>query len=140
MTKLNQRGTASFEFLLIVVPIMLLIFAIIDLGRYAITIQSLNRLANAGARDVMIHCYSDKVLHKRSPSECASYVPLPSAPDQQTVAPYLFGAGLTPTLIIAPLGAGATALTITAKQPNFTMFIPGFAALDGPSASTSIPF
>jgi TadE-like protein len=140
MIKLNQRGVASFEFLLVVVPILLLIITIIDLGRYAITVQSLNRLASAGARDVMIHCYSDKVLHNKSPSECASYALLPVASDQQAVAPYLFGAGLTPTLVIAPVGVGATALTITASEPGFSMIMPGFSALNGPSASTSIPF
>ena len=140
MLKINHCGAVSFEFLLVVVPVLLLIIGIIDLGRYAITIQSLNRLASAGARDVMVHCYSDKVLHNKSPSECSSYTPLPVASDQQAVAPYLFGAGLTPTLVIAPVGAGATALTITATQPTFTMIMPGFAALNGPSASTSIPF
>ncbi|HTI83159.1 MAG TPA: TadE/TadG family type IV pilus assembly protein [Acetobacteraceae bacterium] len=140
MLKSNQRGAVSFEFVLVVVPVLLLIFAIIDLGRYAITIQSLNRLASAGARDVMIHCYSDKVLHNKSPSECSSYTPLPAAADQEAVAPYLFGAGLTPTLAIAPLGVGAKALTITATQPSFTMIMPGFSALNGPSASTSVPF
>lgn len=134
------RGAVSFEFFLVVVPVLLLIIGIVDLGRYAITVQSLNRLARAGARDLMIHCYPDKVLHHKSPSECISCTPLPAASDQQAAAPYLFGAGLKPTLVIAPLGAGATALTATATQPRFTMIMPGFAALNGPSASTSIPF
>jgi Flp pilus assembly protein TadG len=35
-------------------PLFTLIFLIFDLGRYAITLQSLRALADAGARAVMI--------------------------------------------------------------------------------------
>ena len=56
MRKLDQRGVAALEFCLVAVPLFILMFAIFDLGRYAITMQSLRMLANAGARAVMI-CY-----------------------------------------------------------------------------------
>ena len=48
--KLNNRGTAALEFCLVAVAFFTLIFAIFDLGRYAITMQSLRMLASAGAR------------------------------------------------------------------------------------------
>ena len=47
--KLDQRGTAALEFCFVAVPLFLLMFAIFDFGRYAITIQSLRALASAGA-------------------------------------------------------------------------------------------
>jgi len=50
MRKLDNRGFASFEFILVFVPLFTLMFVIIDLGRYAITMQSLRTLASAGAR------------------------------------------------------------------------------------------
>ena len=54
MRKLDQRGVAALEFCLVAVPLFILMFAIFDLGRYAITMQSLRMLANAGARAMMI--------------------------------------------------------------------------------------
>ena len=54
MRKLDQRGVAALEFCLVAVPLFILMFAIFDLGRYAITMQSLRALANAGARATMV--------------------------------------------------------------------------------------
>ena len=64
MRKLDQRGVAALEFCLVAVPLFTLMFAIFDLGRYAITMQSLRMLANAGARAVMINCYTDAAINK----------------------------------------------------------------------------
>ena len=65
MRKLDQRGVAAFEFCLGAVPLFTLMFAIFDLGRYAITMQSLRTLANAGARAMMINnCYVNAELQK----------------------------------------------------------------------------
>ena len=50
MRKLDKRGVAAFEFCLVALPLFIMMFAIFDLGRYAITMQSLRMLANAGAR------------------------------------------------------------------------------------------
>ena len=80
MRKLDQRGVAALEFCLVAVPFFTLMFAIFDLGRYAITMQSLRMLANAGARAVMINCYdSHKPLHEKKtlPTGCTGD-PLPS--------------------------------------------------------------
>ena len=136
MRKLDQRGVAAFEFLLVAVPLFTLMFAIFDLGRYAITMQSLRALANAGARATMINCYTPNVIAQTSPSSCTGdYL---SDAQMQAIAPFLYAGGLTPTLSTA---SGATALTFTASQPAFTMLMPIWGkALNAPSASTSIPF
>jgi Flp pilus assembly protein TadG len=136
MRKLDQRGVAAFEFCLVAVPLFTLMFAIFDFGRYAITQQSLRALANAGARAMMIQCYTPAVIANASPSSCTgSYL---SDAQQQAVAPFLYAGGLTPTLTIS---AGASALTVTASQAGFTMLMPIWGtALKAPSATTSIPF
>ena len=134
MRKLDQRGMAAFEFCLVAVPLFTLMFAIFDLGRYAITMQSLRMLANAGARAVMI-CYD--VVNKTY-TGCTGD-PLPSVAAKEAVAPFLYSGGLTPTLNAAQ---GATTLTVTASQAGFTMIMRHIwpTAFNAPSASTSIPF
>jgi len=138
MRKFDQRGVAALEFCLVAVPLFTLLFAIFDLGRYAITMQSLRALANAEARANMINCYTPAVLNNASPSSCTGdYL---SVAQKQAVAPFLYGAGLTPTVTTA---AGTGALTVKASQPNFTMIMPMWpAAFNNPNvfASTSIPF
>ena len=134
MRKLDQRGVAALEFCLVAVPLFILMFAIFDLGRYAITMQSLRMLANAGARAVMI---TAMIVINKTYTGCTGD-PLPSDAAKQAVAPFLYSGGLTPTLNAAP---GATALTVTASQPGFTMLMPIWGtAFNAPSASTSIPF
>ncbi|RXH28183.1 pilus assembly protein TadE [Bradyrhizobium nanningense] len=138
MRKLDQRGTASFEFILVFVSLFMLIFAIFDLGRYAITMQSLRKLASAGARAVMISCYTPALLQSppQSPSSCTGD-PM-STTDKQNAAPFLYFGGLTPTLSVASSGSN---LTVTASQAGFTMLMPIWGtALNAPIASTQIPF
>jgi Flp pilus assembly protein TadG len=138
MRKLDQRGMAALEFALLAVPFFVLTLAIIDFGRYAITVQSLRTLANAGARATMLQCYSAAAIAKTSPSGCTAVnTYLPDA-QKQNAAPFLYVGGLTPTLSAA---AGAAALTVTASQPGFAMIVPVWGtALNAPSASTSLPF
>jgi Flp pilus assembly protein TadG len=136
MRKLDRRGVAALEFCLVAVPLFTLMFAIFDLGRYAITMHSLRALANAQARANMINCYTPAAIANTSPSSCTGdYL---SAAQKQAVAPFLYAGGLTPTLSTA-LGAGA--LTVTVSQPSFAMLVPIWGTkLNAPSASTSIPF
>ena len=135
MRKLDKRGVAALEFCLVAVPLFTLMFVIFDLGRYAITMQSLHALADAGARAVMI-CYGKNNL---SYSGCTGSSPMPAAAEQ-AAAPFLFLGGLTPTLNVPTPALGATTLTVTASQPSFTMLMPIWGgALKAPSASTSIP-
>jgi Flp pilus assembly protein TadG len=136
MRKLDQRGVAALEFCLVALPFFLLMFAIFDLGRYAITVQSLRTLANAGARAMMIQCYTPAAIANTSPSGCAGdYL---ADAQKRAAAPFLYAGGLTPTVNTAP---GAGALVVTASQPDFTMIMPIWGtALNAPSASTSVPF
>jgi Flp pilus assembly protein TadG len=140
MRKLDQRGVAAFEFCLVAVVFFTLAYAIFDLGRYAITVQSLQTLANAGARATMVGtqgnaCYTDAAIAKTTPS--CSGDPL-SLAQKQAVAPFLFAGGLTPTLAAS---TGATAITVTASQPGFSMLMPIWGSgMNAPSASTEIPF
>ncbi len=145
MRKLDQRGVAAFEFILVFVPLFTLMFAIFDLGRYAITMQSLRTLASAGARATMINCYTPAVTgtspytSPTSPSNCTDINTYLPDPKKQTAAPFLYRNGSSsPTVSVS---AGAAALTITASQAGFAMVMPIWGtALNAPSASTNIPF
>jgi Flp pilus assembly protein TadG len=138
MRKLDNRGIAPFEFIVVFVPLFTLMFVIFDLGRYAITMQSLRKLASAGARAVMINCYTPAMLQSppQSPAGCTGD-PLSTAA-KQNAAPFLYFGHLTPTLTV---GASANNLTVTASQAQFTMLMPIWGtALNAPSATTQIPF
>src|SRR5436190_1835721 len=100
MRKLDQRSVAAFEFCLIAAFLFTLIFAIFDLGRYLITVQSLRTLANAGARALMVGaadqtCYTDAAIQKKTPA--CSGDPLPSDTTKQNVAPFSFAGSAAPT-------------------------------------------
>lgn len=140
MRKLDQRGVAAFEFILVFVPLFTLMFAIFDLARYAITMQSLRTLANAEARQIMIKCYTPAVtglVPNTSPSSCTSdYL---TAAQKQAAAPFLYRNGSSSPTVSTT--AGAAVLTVTASQAGFAMVMPIWGtALNAPSASTKIPF
>jgi hypothetical protein len=142
--KLDTRGGAALEFCLVAVTLFMLMFAIIDLGRYAITMQSLNMLANAGAR-AWILCYQNNVvIQNQKLANCTGDL-IPNDSDKQTVAPFLYTGGLTPKLTIAQ---GTNAIIVTVSLANFTMLVPRLwtfntAACDPnnpwPCLSTSVP-
>jgi Flp pilus assembly protein TadG len=152
MRKLDQRGFAAFEFLIVAVAFFTLVYAIFDLGRYTITMQSLRALANAGARAAMVGiqgnaCYTDAKINN-TPLACSGD-PLPSDAAKQAVAPFLYAGGLTPKLSMTTgvTTTGTTAVTVTASfdtssgKPPFKMLMPIWGgALDNPSASTQVPF
>lgn len=139
MKKLDQRGVAALEFCLVAVVFFTTVFAIFDLGRYAITVQSLRTLANTGARQMMIKCYTPAVIASTSPSGCTdinTYFPSTDRPD---AAPFLYGTGPNPTPTLSAT-SGGSALTVTASV-GFTTTMPIWGAvLNTPSASTSVPF
>src|SRR6266478_1773302 len=92
MKKLDQRGIGAMEFSLVAAPLFILMFAIFDLGRYAITMQSLRALSNAGARTWMIdNCYVTSAIKKIAPT--CSGDPLPSVTAKKDVAPFLYSVG-----------------------------------------------
>jgi hypothetical protein len=127
MKKLDKRGVAALEFCLVAAPLFMLMFVIFDLGRYAITQQSLQMLSGAGARQCYINglatCTSDPLTDD----------------DKARIAPLL----VQPKLKVTQ----DTELTVKAYQPNFTMLMPIWGALNTgacdpdpwPCAFTSIP-
>jgi Flp pilus assembly protein TadG len=142
MPKLDQRGSAAFEFGIVGAMFFITVFVIFDLGRYAITMQSLRALANAGARAIMIGdtgnaCYTDAMINRTTPT--CSGDPL-SDTQKQAIAPFLYSGGLTPTVNIP--STTTSPLVVTASQPNFTMLLPALwgTTFSAPSASTSVPF
>lgn len=139
MRRLDQRGTAALEFCLVAAAFFTLVFAIFDLGRYMITVQSLHALAGAGARAITKHsCFVNNVIKQNAPSGCPTD-PLSSA-EKQAISPFLFDGGLTPTLSAS---AGSSPITVTASQPGFTMifsFVPWGSSFNAPSVSTKIPY
>jgi Flp pilus assembly protein TadG len=148
MRKLDRCGTAALEFTFVAVPLFFLMFVMFDLGRYAITMQSLRTLADAGARRVMIKCETPDAISapRISPSGCTCTNTSTSAwclstTQRQAVAPFLYyDKSPTPTLTVtANTTSTPQTLTVTATQLGFTMITP-FWALNTPSASTSIPY
>lgn len=138
MRKLDERGMAALEFCFVVVPLFILMFTIMDLGRYAITRQSLNTLANTGARKLIISCYTPAVAANNSPSGCTDIDSYFSSTDRSNAAPFLYGTG-SPTVTMTATSA-SSALTVAASV-SFTALMPIWgSALNAPSASTSIPY
>jgi Flp pilus assembly protein TadG len=148
MLRGDKRGTAALEFVLVAVPFFLLIFAIFDLGRYAITVQSLRALADAGARAQMLCANTPAnvtdLVNRTWPAGCSGD-PL-SGTAKQDIAPFLYSGGLTPDALTTTKtnssgGAPGGTVTITASESGFTMIMPIWGtALNAPSASVSIPF
>lgn len=137
MRKLDQRGVAAFEFCIVAVVFFTVVFAIFDFGRYAITMQSLRTLANAGARKMMINdCYVTAAVNKTSPTCSGDYL---STTDKQNAAPFLFYGGLSPTVNVP--ATAASPYIVTASQPNFKVLMPIWGtSLNAPSATTKVPF
>lgn len=129
MRRLDRRGTASFEFCLVAVAFFTLMFAIIDLGRYLITVQSLETLAGAGARALMMeNCYVDNVLRKLPPT--CSGDPLPASKDD--IAPFLVNPAVNVT-------TGSTIL-VTASS-TFAMLMPIWPnSFNSPTITTKVPY
>jgi Flp pilus assembly protein TadG len=133
----DRRGTTALEFGLVAPIFFSLLFGIIDLGRYGITVYSLNTLASANARAVAINdCYSWQIMRNLAPS-CTN-ANLLTAAQNQTAAPFLYALGLTPTVNLA---TGGNTYTITARQTTFNMLMPFWGtALSAPSIDVIIPF
>lgn len=136
--KLDQRGVAAFEFCAVLIPFLMSLFVIFDLGRYAITMQSLRAYANAGAREAMIgDCYVEPILAKQTPTCSTADL---SAVDKTRISPFLSASAAL------SLTAGTNVLIVTAEDGSFVMAMTPLtsplwpASFNAPSASTQIPF
>ena len=129
----DRSGATAMEFGIIGVVVFTMMFAIFDLGRYAITLHSLEMLAAESARTQII-CYSPALAGR--PATTCSGDPL-SVATKQTLFPFLYLGGLAPTVTTT----AAAPRVVQASQTGFTMIMPFWpAAMNAPSVSTSLPF
>jgi hypothetical protein len=131
---LNDRsGATAMEFGIIGVMMFSMMFAIFDLGRYAITLHSLEMLAAESARTEII-CYSPALAG--IPATTCSGDPL-SVATKQTLFPFLYLGGLAPTVTTTTTAPHIVQASLT----GFTMIMPFWpAAMNAPSVRTSLPF
>ena len=129
----DRSGATAMEFGIIGVVVFTMIFAIFDLGRYAITLHSLEMLAAESARTQII-CYSPALAGR--PATTCSGDPL-SVATKQTLFPFLYLGGLAPTVTTTTTAPRV----VQASQTGFTMIMPFWpAAMNAPSVHTSLPF
>jgi TadE-like protein len=129
----DRSGATAMEFGIIGVVVFTMMFAIFDLGRYAITLHSLEMLAAESARTEII-CYSPALAGR--PATTCSGDPL-SVATKQTLFPFLYLGGLAPTVTTT----GTAPHVVQASQTGFTMIMPFWpAAMNAPSVRTSLPF
>jgi Flp pilus assembly protein TadG len=129
----DRSGATAMEFGIIGVVVFTMMFAIFDLGRYAITLHSLEMLAAESARTEII-CYSPALAGR--PATTCSGDPL-SVATKQSLFPFLYLGGLAPTVTTTTTAPRV----VQASQPGFTMIMPFWpAAMNAPLVSTSLPF
>ncbi|WP_246799282.1 TadE/TadG family type IV pilus assembly protein [Bradyrhizobium sp. CCBAU 51753] len=137
MRRLDQRGAAAFEFCIVAMAIFTLIFALADLGRYAITMQSLRSIAGAGARAAMINtCYTDAAMKITTTVTCSGDYTTDT--QKRALAPFLYDRGFTLTVNTV---TGTSFVTVTASVTGFTMLFPTVwgTSFNNPSVTTQIP-
>lgn len=123
----DRTGVAALEFALVASVFLFLFFGIIDVGRYGLTLHSLNTLASEAARSIIINCNGPL-----KPS-CAT-ITLSEA-QQQHAAPFAFVGG-TPSLT-ASASAGAITVTATLGSP-FRSLLPITSTLDGTLSQSTL--
>jgi hypothetical protein len=133
----DRSGATAMEFGIIGVVVFTMMFAIFDLGRYAITLHSLQMLAAESARQEII-CYSPQLagLPPTTPPTTCSGDPLSTAA-KQTLFPFLYLGGLNPTVTTTTTAPHV----VQASQTGFTMIMPFWPrSMNNPAVSTSLPF
>jgi len=112
MKKLDQRGMAALEFCFVAVPLFVLMFTIIDLGRYAITaavIEYARQYRRAENDDRVLH--TPAAIASTSPSGCTDINTYFPSTDRPNAAPFLYGTtSPVPTLSAT---SASSALTVT---------------------------
>jgi inner membrane protein involved in colicin E2 resistance len=113
----DRRGATAFETILILIPLFMIIFAIFDLSRYALTWYSVSNLADEASRRQTI-CYSPLIAGAVKTVACPSD-PL-STDQKKIVAPALFWDHMVPTVTTVPTDT-------TVSQPRvITASVTGF--------------
>jgi hypothetical protein len=87
----DRRGATAYETTLVLFPLLMIIFAIFDVSRYALTWYSVSNLAHEAMRKQII-CYSPLIAKTETAVTCSSD-PL-STDQKKIVAPALFWGAL----------------------------------------------
>ncbi|GKQ49717.1 TadE/TadG family type IV pilus assembly protein [Bradyrhizobium sp. Ce-3] len=114
----DRKGAMALEFTLVLFTILLFIFGIFDLSRYALVWYSVSNLADEAIRSQTI-CYSPLIAKQGQTVACPSD---PFSSDQKkSVAPALFWGSLNaPTITTVPTDT-------TVSQPRvITVSVTGF--------------
>jgi hypothetical protein len=113
----DRRGATALETTLVLLSLVMFIFGLFDLSRYALTLYSLSNLANEAARQQII-CYSPQIALPATTVTCPSD-PL-STDQKQTAAPALFWGDLTQQKV----ETDPTSHVITASVSNIKAAFP----------------
>jgi hypothetical protein len=135
----DRRGATALEFTLVLFPLLVFIFAIFDVSRYALTWYSVSNLADEAMRQQII-CYSPLIANTAKTVTCPSD-PF-STGQKQDIAPALFWGGLTSQTVTTDPTDG------TVSQPrvitaSVTGFKPVMSLIPYPSTLTvtvNLPF
>jgi hypothetical protein len=138
----DRRGATAFEVTLILFPLFMIIFAIFDLSRYALTWYSVSNLADEAIRQQTI-CYSPLIAKK----PLVISVTCPSDPlstDQKKVAaPALFWGNPAPTVTVTTDPTDTTVSQPRIITAKVTGFKPVMSLIPYPSTLTvtvNLPF
>jgi hypothetical protein len=127
------------EFGIIGVVMFMMVFAIFDLGRYAITLHSLEMLAAESARQEII-CYSPSLAGL--PATVCPGDPLnvqAANSSARQLFPFLYLGGLKPT--VTTTVTGGAHVVHASQDPNFRMIMPFWPhSMNTLVVSTSLPF
>jgi hypothetical protein len=127
------------EFGIIAFVMFMMVFAIFDLGRYAVTLHSLEMLAAESARQEII-CYSRSLAGL--PARVCPGDPLnvqAANSSARQLFPFLYLGGLTPT-VTTTVNGGAHVVQAS-QDPKFSMIMPFWPrSMNTLVARTSLPF
>jgi Flp pilus assembly protein TadG len=115
----DRRGATPLEFAFVLLPLLMFIFSIFDMSRYALTWYSVSNLANEAMRQQII-CYSQLIAKTVQTVTCPSD-PL-STDQKKIVAPALFWGDLTQQKV--ETDSTATGHAVTASVSGFKAAIP----------------
>lgn len=123
----DRSGTSALEFALVMPLFVLLMLCIVDLGRYVLTMISLDTLVSATARALIINCGNTGANYGKLTKDCAGPIYGLTTEQKRDAAPFLYVAGQAPAVSIS-CGAGACPatgqITVTASLPSLTFFFP----------------
>jgi len=122
-SSLGQAGTSSLEFALVAIPLVFMLMAGMDLGRYFIMAHSLHTLVDESVRAAVVNCFNQRT--------CAYGTAVPTPAVVWAKVPFL-NSSLTGVSLTASQsydsGTGIRTITATATYP-FAFILPAWTGL-----------